>query len=66
MVTNVNYAYADHFSIYANIKSCCILETNIMLYANYISKNKQTKWWRWGSQAIFYLKKQTPKLIPCI
>lgn len=29
---------SDCFTIYANIKSCCIPESNTKLYANYISK----------------------------
>ena len=35
---DVNYTYChDHFAMHINIKSCCISETNIMLYVNYTS-----------------------------
>ena len=31
----------DHFAMYTNIESlCCIPETNVMLYANYIAVKK--------------------------
>lgn len=35
---DVNYTCGGHFAIYIDIESCCISETNIMLYA-YISKS---------------------------
>lgn len=40
---DVNLTYCgDHITIYTNMESlCCILETNIMLYINYISINKK-------------------------
>ena len=39
MVTDVNQTYCPyHSAIYANIESYCTQETNILLYANYISK----------------------------
>ena len=39
----VNQIYCDnHFAICTSTKSlCCIPETNIMLYVNYISKKKK-------------------------
>lgn len=33
---------SDHFAIYTSIKSCCTTKTNVMVYANYISMQKET------------------------
>ena len=42
MVTDFKETYCDYqFTIYINIESlCCIPESNIMLYLNYISIKK--------------------------
>ena len=42
MLTDVKwFPCSDHFVIYTNIESlCCIPETNVMLYINYISVKK--------------------------
>lgn len=44
METDVNWIYySDHFTTYANTELCCTLETNIMLYLNYISTKVNNK-----------------------
>ena len=64
MVTDVNWAYCgEHLAAYANIKSCCALETNIMLHVNYtpIEKGRKEKK---GKQASIVLSKVwNPSLI---
>ena len=42
MDVNLTY-YGDHFAVYTKIESCCIPETNIKLYVNYVSKNNIMK-----------------------
>ena len=45
MVTVSNeMVHDDHFVIYRNIESlCCVSETNVILYVNYISVKRKEK-----------------------
>jgi len=55
METDVNWTYrGDHFLAYANIESlCCTLETNTMLYFNYISTKVNNRKKQKGKEKIF-------------